>query len=821
MADLKSFHVFVSYRVATDAALAERVTDKLQQKSVGTDSNCRFRCFLDKQNLKVGEEWKQGFLSGLRGSCLFMPLISKGALKPLKAKYMNPARADNLLLELEMALEMRKNNDIAIFPLFVGENINGTYSQFRAWGTEYADTPPEGCKRSPKSILKDIFELQGSFCNPAEIGDKIPSIAAHFGQSVWPLFRHRWGNKDNLGPERVQGCVQCGQEYRDSENGEGSCTFHIQGKWGRAYQCCSQADPAGCQRRRHVHEHHNNYPYARKSAWVSSILQYTNKREVWLSIEAENYSGSDISVSVGHTLGQKRELYVHAGSWYSEWFKVFTYDEFVLCSLSVHSGGGLEIGTRTREDGSFASASWRVDSQNHIVGIDMECRSPTSQETGKGHVLFQWVEGKDPVLGEAITTQSPNVEEMPLTKPHAVERRVVYRGRLLTEPAAGDVNKLAKDQFCAGSGSAALRLKTRDRVRVNDRVWEKMDSFLWPVGVINVSDEAIILTEAEGYWGTEGAELTEAAKMEVVVEGSPEQGAAGGFPVTVPPKGTLSLSVRLFAQDATHPGRWFDVAWVAREKPVALKLVIKDAMDREVAIARPFRNPRNVLKNARGEREELWCFVDEEDAFQRVACTVTLVEQRKPERGVDVRIPGRSYKYDRPALRQIVYEALRANLDAVSLPWDSRDGAFEGQAWVDRRARRVYALHIRGESKSGNRMVALFPIPDYAEPGGADAAGPVDPCEPVTALPVASTSGWTEISQEEKIAVVEVPVCDYQQYAPADAAVASAVAGPSAGGGGDAASAESAALLRDMSVKLDMILDKLNALELRVRSLER
>jgi len=42
----KEFHVFISYRVSSDADLAEKICDKLQQHSVGNDQNCRQVLFL-------------------------------------------------------------------------------------------------------------------------------------------------------------------------------------------------------------------------------------------------------------------------------------------------------------------------------------------------------------------------------------------------------------------------------------------------------------------------------------------------------------------------------------------------------------------------------------------------------------------------------------------------------------------------------------------------------------------------------------------------------------------------------------------------------
>ncbi len=52
------------------------------------------------------QDWEQGFLRGLQGSCLVLPLLSESALRPLV-----DAKAgvkDNCLLEYEVARRARQ-----------------------------------------------------------------------------------------------------------------------------------------------------------------------------------------------------------------------------------------------------------------------------------------------------------------------------------------------------------------------------------------------------------------------------------------------------------------------------------------------------------------------------------------------------------------------------------------------------------------------------------------------------------------------------------------------------------------------------------------
>ena len=75
----KKYHIFISYRVATDAKLAEFLCYKLQQHFLSTGH--RVRAFWDKQDLQDGQDWEKSFIKGLKQSCVYLPLISVPALE--------------------------------------------------------------------------------------------------------------------------------------------------------------------------------------------------------------------------------------------------------------------------------------------------------------------------------------------------------------------------------------------------------------------------------------------------------------------------------------------------------------------------------------------------------------------------------------------------------------------------------------------------------------------------------------------------------------------------------------------------------------------
>eukprot|EP00736_Rhodelphis_marinus_P009817 Rmarinus@m.27117 len=250
---LKSFHVFINYRVNTDAAMAEKICDKLQLLDV--ERNVRLRCFLDKQNIRDGHDWRVEFIEGLKGSCLFLPIITARALEPI-TNLTSPSTEDNVLLEYETALKMREEGSIEILPLFVGEVNNGSYSKFNGFGMPFPDFP-RSCGKSAKETMSELFQIQGIFVNPDDLVRYLPAVQSKLTDSVWPLFRDQWIDKDSLGPEEEFECVQCGNLYRESVNGAVACMYHPRGKNHHgAYVCCGKSDSKVQQQPAvHVHSH--------------------------------------------------------------------------------------------------------------------------------------------------------------------------------------------------------------------------------------------------------------------------------------------------------------------------------------------------------------------------------------------------------------------------------------------------------------------------------------------------------------------------------------------------------------------------------------
>ena len=112
--------VFLSYRVSTDAALVERIYDKLRARGVSV--------WWDRESLEKGKPFWDCILDGLRSAHVFVPIVSRGALDGLSA--LEPSsKLDGVLVEYRAVHELLqtaggavgRGAGIAVFPLLVGE----------------------------------------------------------------------------------------------------------------------------------------------------------------------------------------------------------------------------------------------------------------------------------------------------------------------------------------------------------------------------------------------------------------------------------------------------------------------------------------------------------------------------------------------------------------------------------------------------------------------------------------------------------------------------------------------------------------------------
>jgi len=148
--DAAEYDVFISYRVSSDSLHAEMLYDALTAKGL--------KVWWDVKCLIPGQNWEEGFCSGLTNSSTFICLMSRGGMKnPSKdnqnfEKLTSDSPCDNIVLELRLALELKQRQMIeGIYPVLVGDrDANGIYNRyFRA-----------GCSPAAPDIVVNSVELK-------------------------------------------------------------------------------------------------------------------------------------------------------------------------------------------------------------------------------------------------------------------------------------------------------------------------------------------------------------------------------------------------------------------------------------------------------------------------------------------------------------------------------------------------------------------------------------------------------------------------------------------------------------------------------------
>lgn len=178
----KKIVVFLSYRVRSDQDLVLQLYDKLVALGL--------RVWLDKECLRPGQQWQDGFCEGLFSSRVFVPVLSKAGLANFSTLTAN-SECDNVMLEHLLALELAARGVMrAVYPVLVGEANAGTsqYSNFFQSGglpscpedvvavnavdqraLQYlhrhhrAATQLRLLNRSPKGVLEQLCRYQGGF----------------------------------------------------------------------------------------------------------------------------------------------------------------------------------------------------------------------------------------------------------------------------------------------------------------------------------------------------------------------------------------------------------------------------------------------------------------------------------------------------------------------------------------------------------------------------------------------------------------------------------------------------------------------------------
>jgi len=144
--------IFISYRVNADAEQVKELYWQLCNLTVAVNGNTRkLRVFWDKECLRSGERWEDGFASAICSSHLIVLVVSRNTFKMEGKKHnvetlTEESSADNVILEWELALNLAEIHGTAVLPLFVGDkDASSKFSHFFESGCMPVLCP--GCRK--------------------------------------------------------------------------------------------------------------------------------------------------------------------------------------------------------------------------------------------------------------------------------------------------------------------------------------------------------------------------------------------------------------------------------------------------------------------------------------------------------------------------------------------------------------------------------------------------------------------------------------------------------------------------------------------------
>lgn len=767
----KMFHIFISYRVASDALLAERLCDKLQQQDICQEKKIRVKCFLDKQNLVSGENWEQGFLNGLASSCLFLPVMSAAGLAPIGS--LTPDKQDNVLLEYERALAMRDNGAIEILPVLVGTYDDArAFHRFRYWGP-YPDVPsktnPSG---TVKATMATINAIQGIFCDPNDLARTVALVRDRLESWVWPRFQAMWANADEIQPEQQFTCVQCDQSFVNSHNGQGACKFPNHS----AFQDYARVETFG--RARHRATHHHEYEYTNYVPWFISTVGWKSSAQILAEFSVSDYatnSAPTVCVGIARHVPEDGQLFVsitHDGSLGRAWF--FTAQTIAQAARF----GWLAVGSSAS---GRVKIEWRAAEAvpDTLLGLVLSISTtplPGQTEPGESSVMFVPLNTTTLELaGEPVVECDARFAER-LPCPSVAESQALYASLMPATPVQGRGPVLpntcpqAPDSFktvqtvVSDAAQLPLRVKLTTAPTGTASYRARSDAITIPIVLMNLSEsQGFTLVDLSARWRFYGqADWKDIEPSDLTFRLLSSSSEPQVFvPLRVDSGAAHSASIQIVVHDESKKVTWSRATWLARFTPVQFEVTFESKSGALAVVVIPFANPPTFQFTDREKPDPNMALLTYADCFERCwrhQATLVLHPDSPMAKPTDivfnVTLPSFAYTYSVEELRKVAFEAIKASTsefvafqssnfdDAAAL-----DADVQGRMtmYVDLASRRVYAVSLLVRTRTSSAYgVCVLPMYGNTSEIAAPASPPtaLEPITQATVDAVLAPSVW-------------------------------------------------------------------------------
>ncbi|KIK62646.1 hypothetical protein GYMLUDRAFT_198481 [Collybiopsis luxurians FD-317 M1] len=591
-------------------------------------------------------------------------------------------------------------------------------------------------------------------------------------------------------------CIQCDKEYHDSTNGEKSCSFHRAeyDSWNKSWGCCSTKNP--CQAGKHRSAHHCDYPYGNFFAFARGITGYTDTTEQWVEIEDINFETSEkVTASVGRLRRWKSRgaapesptILIRVGrvSISTPYlFKTFNISELEVASKVVDITHQTVIFRTSHSKEEYGMAEWVSTPEGVIKGITIAVKAATSP---KPFVRFLPIDittaalsGDIKVLSEGgLRSFKPNA---PYVLPEV--RRV---SATLHEKAPREVRKDFKTRTSPNL-PVILKVVSDPPLACNPEFASfEHDNFAGTISVFNKhpasSQEPISISSVNAFYRFIGEETYTPVKSLDLVDGA-------ALPVSIDPRQTwtlkFSLTVPRIEEEKKVGTKWWGRSYVARQRPLRVKLVFTDIEEEECSLVLDYVSP--VVELSKADNDDLAYFsIEEPLTWKRYGVHVA-----PDSYGSKVSMKVGNWTLDEDQMKTIVYNALKTGESEVDIGvgQDNDEGqttAWSWKAWalVDLSCRRLYAFKILITKDivgtKGYACMGYVLCREYGE--FYDEARPIKYAKEKVKFPELEPVASDTLLLDDKVDdfVPEVPKAAVAAAAAAASAVAPLVAGVSAG----------------------------------------
>ena len=188
------YSAFISYRVFSEKYHALALYEALNNTT--TPGGHRVIVYLDVKRLVKGEDWEEGFASGLLNSLVALPMLSAGVIGPMTKLTGSPEdRPDNVAKELIImqAILAAKQRDsyaklCAIYPILVGRPCGHDEPHYPCTGNFFSDGSAAGLRELPNKVSPATMDAVAAFLQKQQIRVEQKALETPLATTVKDLF---------------------------------------------------------------------------------------------------------------------------------------------------------------------------------------------------------------------------------------------------------------------------------------------------------------------------------------------------------------------------------------------------------------------------------------------------------------------------------------------------------------------------------------------------------------------------------------------------------------------------------------------------------